>query len=359
MKMAFDNLIGQKKNIDLFHKIYEKQRFAHAYLFYGDEGTGKLTFALEIAKILLCGNKEFDYCNTCPDCLKLNKMEHPNQQFLFPVYKDIDPDILYESQMELKNNPYKKILFSKAISISIGSIRNIKKKLSLTSFFHKKMVIIIKDADQMNMEAYNSILKILEEPPPETIFLLTTNHIQKIIPTVKSRCHMVNFPIISREEITEALIKRENLSSELSEMIAECSFGSYGKTLELIEENVEDKKVFIKEVIKKIFSTQKSDILFLSEELSKKRDRGFLKELLIDLAIELREIMKSFNTENDESSQGLLKHYKFLNNLDDITIQIPEMIIEIENSIDLIDKNIYLNILLTVLFYRLNSMLNF
>jgi len=354
--MAFSNLVGQKKNIEKFEKTYRQDRFAHAYLFYGDNGTGKLTFSFELSKILLCSNNEFDYCNHCPDCLKFNKMEHPNLHFILPVYKDIEPETLYELQMQLLNNPYKNISFPKATSISIDTIRELKKRLSLTSFFGKKVIIIIHNADQMTIEANNSLLKILEEPPPETVFLLTTDYLQYIIPTIKSRCHLINFPIISKEEISLALKESKQIPHKLSAAIAEHSFGSYGRALELLEEDFSERRKFLLSIIKKIFSSSKADLLNLSETLTKEKDRGFIKDILRGIALELRLLMKKYDGIPPKGSiietveLDLFNHKK--NRMD-----IPGMITEIEKSIDLIDKNIYLTILLTVLFFRLNSKL--
>ncbi|RKY87993.1 hypothetical protein DRQ09_03565, partial [candidate division KSB1 bacterium] len=126
--MAFENLIGQKKIVDFFKKIYEKDRFAHAYLFYGEEGTGKLTFALELAKVLICNKEEFNYCGRCPDCIKFDKMEHPNLNFIAPVYGKMKSDEIYKFHIELIKEPYRGFSFPKSTSIPIDKIRELKKK---------------------------------------------------------------------------------------------------------------------------------------------------------------------------------------------------------------------------------------
>ena len=196
---------------------------------------------------------------------------------------------------------------------------------------------------------FNSLLKILEEPPPETIFLLTTAFIKNILPTIVSRCQSIKFPVIPENEIFEAIKKKKDISSEKAKMIAEYSLGSYKRALELIDEEFDEKRKQLKSIIKRIFSNQKVEILNLSEELAGEKDRGAIKELLKNMVIELKTLIK--NVTISEETEKDKDKYKFIKNIDII----PDMITEIEKSIDLIDKNVYLNFLLKVLFFRLNS----
>ena len=175
----FENIIGQEKIKKFFSSAIRNDKLSHAYLFYGLEGTGKDALAFEIAKCLNCQNFNDKPCNECRICTKINKMEHPDVDFIMPVFfkksdkKNVEliSEQIFLKKREKCKSPYKSVTFEGNTSISIDTIREIKRASVYKPFEGKKKIIIISKAEKMTLESANSILKLLEEPPKDYIFI--------------------------------------------------------------------------------------------------------------------------------------------------------------------------------------------
>jgi len=218
--MSWNSIIGQQRAQDILRRSIEQGRIAHAYLLWGPRGTGKDALAIEFAKTLLCERQGTEACDACPSCKKVQILQHPNVKLVFAlpaakadkggdsVEAKFQPDVRDEirNQLEQKaKNPYFHFEIPKATQINIGTIREIKRESSLSAFEKGKKIFIISDAEMMNDTSANSLLKVLEEPLSDTIFLLTTSRKEKLLPTIVSRCQSVRCNVLKDEEIEHAL----------------------------------------------------------------------------------------------------------------------------------------------------------
>lgn len=178
--MIFSKIMGQSKAVKLLNRSLASGRLAHAYLFTGPDGVGKNTTAHLMAGYLLCENAaETDPCGFCPGCLKFASGNHPD-------FLQIRPQ---------------------GAVIKIDQIRQLKKALSFSPLEAEYRVTILEDVHTMRREAANSLLKLLEEPPPDNILLLTADESDQLLTTIVSRCQVIPFYPIPREETAEIIMK--------------------------------------------------------------------------------------------------------------------------------------------------------
>lgn len=219
--MLFKDLIGQKEVKTRLLQIVKEQRVGHAILFTGREGAGKLGLAIAFARYLNCENpEEGDSCCECRSCRKYSKLVHPDLHFVFPVAttKEVDKDpvsddFLPKWRESVLKSPYLSLfqwyeclgIENKQGSMSKHESLLIIKKLSLKNFEAKYKVMIIWMAEKMNVIAANKLLKILEEPPPNTVFLLISENASQIIPTILSRTQIFRIPKIGNVSMEMAI----------------------------------------------------------------------------------------------------------------------------------------------------------
>ncbi|MFO7980786.1 MAG: DNA polymerase III subunit delta' [Candidatus Aminicenantes bacterium] len=213
--MSFDDIIGNDRIKNILRKSLQRERLPGSLLFYGPEGVGKKETALVLAKALNCLQKKDDSCEKCSSCEAVNK-----QIGTFPDVMRI------QAEKE---------------TIQIDQIRLIKQAAYLRPMIGKKRVFIIEDAEKMNEEASNSLLKVLEEPPLFSHIILTTDNLFAILPTIKSRCQILKFTQISRQDVQKELIER-GTDEEKAKIISLLVQGNLQKALEFDWEEVNDQR---------------------------------------------------------------------------------------------------------------------
>lgn len=180
------NIVGLNREKGIFEKILEKNQFAHTYIFTGAEGIGKRLFAIDFAKGALCADKKyFADCN-CQECILNSNLAHPDVFILNNSFQDGKSE---------KN------------SIGIDEIKTVIENAYLTPYRGKFKFFVINDAHALTLEASNAFLKTLEEPPENTIFILVTHLLEKILPTIKSRSIIFEFLRLSSDEVVTVLKK--------------------------------------------------------------------------------------------------------------------------------------------------------
>ncbi len=219
--MSWNNIIGQKQQIRVLRKALETERFAHAYLFTGPEGSGKESVAFEIASIFNCrslkASKSEGACETCPDCLQIQSFMHPNVEYIFPVESALlDPGDSakkenkrfteakerYEALLEQKKqNPYYSPAMERSMGILTEQIISLQHKASFLPREGSKKIFIISQAERLHPSAANKILKLLEEPPPHVVFILVSSRPEALLPTIRSRCQTVKFSRVAAGEL--------------------------------------------------------------------------------------------------------------------------------------------------------------
>lgn len=256
---------------------------AHAQLFVGAEGALNLPMAIAYATYLHCQNKgEDDACGTCPACSKSLKFIHPDTHFVFPlsnVKGDKDEErfkaeILKSWRSFLKDQPFGNLDDwtnhyggeDKQALISREESREIIKTLSLKPFESPHKVMIIWQPELMHPSAANGILKILEEPPAHTYFILVTNAVDKLLPTIISRTQMVTVPLLSDAEITDHLIGSEAMDKTKAGKIAHLADGNLPLALKLKENESDDNATLFIDWMRQCFKRNYGSMVMMAEE---------------------------------------------------------------------------------------------
>ncbi|WP_438972391.1 ATP-binding protein [Polaribacter sp.] len=249
--MLFNQIIGQEHIKSHLQKSAENGRIPHAQLFVGKEGSGMLPMAIAYAQFLLCNfSKDLEICH-----LKCNKLQHPDLHFAFPVTANdtvkkhpVSNLFLEEWRQFIQDQPYGSLfnwlqhigVENKQGLINVDEAEDIVKKLKLKSFEGGFKVMIIWMAEKMNIAAANKLLKLIEEPPEKTVFLLITENEGQIINTIKSRCQALHFPALSEQDIANTLVVNHQLEDKKAANIAHQSEGNLNKALHLLHNDASD-----------------------------------------------------------------------------------------------------------------------
>jgi DNA polymerase-3 subunit delta' len=245
---------------------------AHAQLFVGAEGALNLPLALAYATYLHCENKgEHDACGTCPACSKNLKYIHPDTHFVFPVSnvkneKDEDrfrADITKSWRTFLLEQPFGNLDDwcnhyggeDKLSIISKDASREIIKTLSLKPFESLNKVMLIWQPETMHPSAANGILKILEEPSPNTYFILVSNAADKLMPTIVSRTQIVNVPLLSDHELQAFLEQEKAVPGPAAAKIVQLADGNINLAQKLIGQEPDNNTVFFTEWMRACFGS--------------------------------------------------------------------------------------------------------
>ena len=261
--MFFRDVIGQQDVIERLIKDAQAGTVPHALLFCGPEGVGKLQTAIAFARYLLCRDKGngADSCGTCPSCVKMDKLVHPDLHFVFPVINksktagrstvsDDEIATWRETVLEQQYFGFEEWLSAidadnKQASIFVTESEQILSKLSLKSVEGGYKIMIIWHAEKMNQQCANSLLKLLEEPPAGTIFILTTDAPEQMLETILSRTQRIDFKRIPEQEITERLQgPGYQLDPETAQKISHLSGGSWLKAISTLRINTESEEFF-------------------------------------------------------------------------------------------------------------------
>lgn len=222
----FSELVGQEAIVRIVKNAISREKIAHAYLFCGPRGTGKTSMAKLLAQGVNCTNMNGDVCNACDNCLEQTRGNHP--------------DII---EIDAASNN------------GVEEIRTLISKVKYTPIMGKYKVYIIDEVHMLTQGAFNALLKTLEEPPSHVIFILATTEIQKVIPTIVSRCQRFDFTRISDQLIAERLndvMTMEELKYErgASDVIARLSGGGLRNALTILEQSMvyADKQITIRDI---------------------------------------------------------------------------------------------------------------
>lgn len=254
--MQFSKVLGQEHLKNHLSKSVDNGRIPHAQLFVGPEGSGTLPMALAYAQYILCGNKESDNKSEADSCnLKFKNFSHPDLHFAFPVATTdkvkkhpVSNHFMEEWRQLLKEQPYGNLfdwyrklgIENKQGQIGVDEALNIVKSLSLKSYEGGYKIMLIWMAEKMNTAAANKLLKLIEEPPSKTVFILIAEDEGQIISTIRSRCQTLHFPPLAEAVIIEALQKNYQLDEATATKIAHQSDGNYNKACDLIYHDSED-----------------------------------------------------------------------------------------------------------------------
>lgn len=239
--MRFCDIVGQETVKQKLCQAVQEGRIAHAQLFTGPSGVGKLPLALAYAQYVACPNKTAtDSCGVCPSCLQYQKLQHPDLHFAFPIVKGDEGDVCDDfvdkfRSLVLENKYFDLEDWYKTMGVETkqGMIyekesSEILRKLSLKSFGDGYKVMLIWQPEKMNGTCANKLLKLLEEPPTKTLFLLVSEHPEQLLSTVLSRVQEVRVPRLPEMTIASALREEYSwLDESAAQRIAHMANGSY------------------------------------------------------------------------------------------------------------------------------------
>ena len=255
--MKFSQVIGQEGIVAKLRRSVSEERISHAQIFAGPEGNGKLAIALAFGQYICCESRsEGESCGVCPSCVKYEKLIHPDLHFVFPVFKKnkaVDPiseHFLVEWREIVTGSPYFNLnqwlsfigVENEQGLIYASEAADIIKKLSLKSYESDYKVMVIWLPEKMHNVTANKLLKMIEEPPEKTLFLLVSEEPDLILPTIMSRCQFVRIPAVSTEAISLAISNKFDLPKLKADNIASISRGNFVRAVNLVEQDEERAK---------------------------------------------------------------------------------------------------------------------
>ena len=247
--MLFKNVIGQRRIIQQLIKHVHENRISHAQLFLGADDTGAVALAMAYARYIHCKNKgPEDACGTCTSCVKYDKLGHPDIHFFFPSApndvhkKDVSSKLFTDRwRSMLLENPYftyyqwlqKLGVENKQAIINASDCNDIIKQLGMKSYESQYKIIFVYMIEKLFHSAAPKLLKVMEEPPPNTLFLMISENKDRVLNTILSRTQMVKLPAPDESEVLHALTDRHGLEEKRAKQIAFLSGGSIIEALRL------------------------------------------------------------------------------------------------------------------------------
>ena len=253
--MLFNEIIGQDETKQLLLRSVQTNHLAHALLFDGPTGSANLTLALALAQYVNCEDRQQsgipadDACGRCASCIKIRKLVHPDLHMVFPVANlakgKTSEAYLADWRTFLLDTPYRTLpdwletvgADNKQGNISAEEARNILQKLSLKAYEGAYKIMLIWLPELMNVASANALLKVLEEPPAQTLFLLVTNQPDKLLITILSRTQRIAVRAFTDEEVTTHLRQHLNLDETTARRIAYLADGNLAKALTIANQD--------------------------------------------------------------------------------------------------------------------------
>ncbi len=224
--MSWHQILGHDAVVDKFRQALRARKLASTFLFIGPPGIGKRTFAQKLAQSLLCehsSDQELDACRNCPACQQVEASTHPD---LIWVAKPEDKSFI----------PIELFIGDREHRMREGLCHEI----SLKPYHHGRRVAIIDDADYLNQEGANCLLKTLEEPPPQSLIILISTSEQRQLPTIRSRCQVVRFQPLSVEFLDRIIADKQLIEDpEMARRAARTAGGSLERAVELADPDVD------------------------------------------------------------------------------------------------------------------------
>jgi DNA polymerase III subunit delta' len=397
--MQFQSITGQKETKEQLVQMVQHNRLSHALLFLGKEGSGALQLALAFAQYIVCqsslvsrqssvkepslfGEPELlanndkqpmtnDSCGSCPACTKANQLIHPDIHFSYPVItkktgeKPISTDFIKEWREFIATNPYGNVYDwlqfigaeNKQGNITAHECNDIIRKLNLKSFESEYKILIMWMPEFLGKEG-NKLLKLIEEPPPNTLFILVAENEDLILPTILSRTQLVKIPMLSNLEVEAALEMNAGVKIEKAQQIAAVAEGNYREALQLLQHADDDWEVMLREWLNAIIRTGPvAQVKWIDDtaKLGREKQKQFLKYFihLLEEAVRLRVMGSTGNEQPTTDNDFAIR----LNKLCDLSQQ-EAIINELDKASYYIERNANAKMLFHALSIRLYHIIN-
>lgn len=352
--MLFKDIPGLESVKTTLRRSVQNSHLAHAQLFDSPQGGGGLAMALAFATYINCENRSpEDSCGSCASCSKMSKLVHPDVHFVFPIAtskkiegKTSDSFLPYWRPFLLEN-PYRVLpewldyigAENKQGNISVEETRGILNKLSVKSYEGEYKILLMWKADIMNASSSNALLKILEEPPFKTIFLLVSDQSDKLLTTIISRTQRIAVPAFSDDDITSFLTEK-SVNETSAKQIAFLSDGNMSEALQLTKEAVGDRSAWFKEWMRHCFKPDVSALIKTADTfdaMNKEKQKG-----LLDYALRMFRDMLVWNLGAGELLRVHAEELTFVQNFSK-TINLDsleKMIQEVNTAIYHVERNV-------------------
>jgi DNA polymerase-3 subunit delta' len=377
--MQFKDVIAQQPVKEQLAELVQHNRLSHALLFLGKEGSGALALAIAFAQYIVCDtvngkNKPAaaslfgeampadasplaagDSCNTCASCNKAQKLIHPDIHFSYPVVprkpgdKPKSTDYISEWREFIQQYPYGNVFDwlqfigaeNKQGNIPVAECADILHKLSMKSFENGYKILIMWMPEYLGKEG-NKLLKLIEEPPPDTLFILVAENESQVLQTILSRCQLVKIPALGTMQIAGALAERAKVGSEQARQVASISEGNYREALQLLQHAEEDWQDILREWLNAALRTGPvAQVKWIEEmgKLGREKQKQFLRYFnhLLEQSLRLR----TMGPESEHAQNMPDKERDFamrLNKLADINQQ-QAIIEELDKAAYYIERN--------------------
>lgn len=359
-------ITGQNRVLKVLQNFYKSGRIPHSFIFYGKEGTGKDAVAIAFAKLINCDNpSDFTPCEKCKSCTQISHLASPDFTFITalpggkkePADENDPVSLLTEEDKEIYSEEisrkaadnYYKINIPKANFIRIDSIRLIRNNIYLTSSKGKKKIFLISNADMMNPPSVNAFLKTLEEPPPDSLLILTTSKINSLPQTVTGRCQKIRFDDIPQKELFEyAKEKYPNLKDKEALLYSQIADGSILKLKNLIDSDYLELRDHSVQYLRGIVSGKYLSISNSIKIVTQNKNKETVRQFLLLLIVWFKDVINK-----EEGHNELLINTDLSDTLKNFAKNIKSEYYRIIQSLEEAIKETELNVNAEFLLYRL------
>lgn len=287
--MKLSSVAGQSRAVIQLQAALRHQRIHHAWLFAGPRGVGKETTARAFAAALLCGAGGEEACGSCDACGKVARGVHPDLVVVMPEAEAVARKIL--AREDLPKTPSR--------DLKVQQIREVETQLRRAPLVGSRRVVILLQADSLNVPAQNAFLKTLEEPPAGTHIILVADAADALLPTIRSRCVRVPFVPLPLEEVAERLRQEKGMDPETARLCAALAGGSLGDALQISPGALAD-RVRVLEALERLGPADLRPLLGLAEEIAAGGRES--AELLLDvIALFYRDVAVAAAGADDEA----------------------------------------------------------
>jgi DNA polymerase III subunit delta' len=353
--MLFKEIIGQEKSKRHLIQTVKDNRVSHAQLFLGPEGSGKLALAIAYAQYISCTNRQpDDSCGVCPSCVKYSKLVHPDLQFLYPIgtvkEKPLSMHFLKEWRQLLEEKDqyislqhwYEALgLDNKQGLINAANCNEVIRLLGLKSYESEYKVVIIWLVEKLFHAAAPKLLKILEEPPDKTLFILISENHDQILNTIASRAQIFKIPKISDKELYQALVTKYGIAQAVAKSTIPIANGNMVEAVDIAENLDEEGRQVQKfrEWMLMCYSSQYAELIPWIDEVSKTGRERIKRFLYVGLEVIRGSIMVNFGADKlirteEENHDFIKKFAKMLNPANS-----AQMVEELNTAIFHVERN--------------------
>lgn len=256
----FTHLEGNQRVKDILRRMLATGRVPGTLLFVGEDGVGKKLFALELAKMLNCQTPvDVEACDRCSSCIRI-------LQSKFPEYPDADDN---KKRLIWSNHPDVALARPFNRLLRIGPMREIEQEANFRPFEGKARIFIVEEADKLNPQSSNALLKTLEEPPVTSHLILITSRPASLLPTIRSRCQMIRFAPLAPAELEKHLLSSKQFSPADARLLSHIARGSIGRALSTDLETYRPQREAMLDVLGALALTKdRARLLRASEEMN-------------------------------------------------------------------------------------------